>query len=105
MLLRVFRLSLFVSAWLVSLEAQSQHSVARQWNEALLDGIRKDLARPTVHARNLFHISVVMYDAWAVYDKTADPWLLGNEVGDYESVFDGFTPPGDIESARKETRS
>ena len=40
-------------------------SVARMWNEALLDAIRKDLARPTVHARNLFHMSAAMYDAWA----------------------------------------
>ena len=26
------------------------HSVARVWNEALLEAIRLDLARPTVHA-------------------------------------------------------
>ncbi|WNH08384.1 hypothetical protein [Thalassobellus suaedae] len=38
-------------------------SVARLWNEALLDAIRRDYARPTVHARNLFHTSVAMYDA------------------------------------------
>ena len=39
------------------------HSVARKWNEILLQSIRNDLARPTVHARNLFHISAAMYDA------------------------------------------
>ena len=33
----------------------AQHSVARDWNEELLDAIRIDFARPTVHARNLFH--------------------------------------------------
>ena len=31
-------------------------SVARQWNDLLLHAIRNDFARPTVHARNLFHI-------------------------------------------------
>ena len=35
----------------------AQHSVAREWNEALLQAIRTDFARPTVHARNLFHSS------------------------------------------------
>ena len=52
-------------------------SVARQWNELLLDAIRNDFARPTVHARNLFHISAAMYDAWAVFDVTSTPFLLG----------------------------
>ncbi|MHC4948545.1 MAG: DUF6851 domain-containing protein, partial [Planctomycetota bacterium] len=48
------------------------HSVARQWNEDLLFAIRNDLARPTVHARNLYHVSVAMWDAWAAYDPYAD---------------------------------
>ena len=46
----------------------AQTSVARQWNEVILEAIRNDFARPTVHARNLFHTSVAMYDSWAVYD-------------------------------------
>ena len=33
-------------------------SVARQWNELLLESIRNDFARPTVHARNsVSHLS------------------------------------------------
>jgi hypothetical protein len=47
-------------------------SVARQWKEVLLAGIRNDLARPTVHARNLYHTSAAMWDAWAAYDDSAD---------------------------------
>ena len=47
-------------------------SVARQWNEAMLNAIRHDFARPTVHARNLYHVSVAMWDAWAVYSADAD---------------------------------
>ncbi len=50
-------------------------SVARQWNDALLEAIRGDFARPTVHARNLFHTSAAMYDAWAAYDSTANTYL------------------------------
>ncbi len=47
---------------------QADWSTARHWNEALLQAIRKDFARPTVHARNLFHVSAAMWDAFAVYD-------------------------------------
>jgi hypothetical protein len=46
-------------------------SIARQWNDLMLDAIRVDTARPTVHARNLFHVSAAMYDAWAAYDPVA----------------------------------
>ena len=57
-------------------------SIARRWNEVLLSAIRNDYARPTVHARNLFHISAAQYDAWAGMVKDADPmpkpWLLGS---------------------------
>lgn len=50
-------------------------SVARQWNEEILDAIRRDNPRPPVHARNLFHLSLAMYDAWAAYDAWAKPYL------------------------------
>ena len=49
---------------------RSDAAVARDWNELLLDAIRADQARPTVHARNLFHVSAAMYDAWCIYDTT-----------------------------------
>jgi|HubBroStandDraft_1064217.scaffolds.fasta_scaffold05426_3 uncharacterized protein DUF6851 len=42
-------------------------SIARRWNEQTLAAIRVDLPRPTVHARNLFHLSAAMWDAWAGY--------------------------------------
>lgn len=50
-------------------------SVARQWDEELLSAIRIDLPRPPVHARNLFHFAVAMWDAWAAYDPTAQGYL------------------------------
>lgn len=51
-------------------------SVARVWDEAILDAIRRDVPAPTVHARNLFHVSAAMWDAWAAYDRTADGYLV-----------------------------
>jgi hypothetical protein len=47
-------------------------SVARRWDEALLGAIRRALPNPPVHARNLYHLSAAMWDAWATYDATAD---------------------------------
>jgi hypothetical protein len=52
------------------------HSVARVWDEALLDAIRRDVPAPTVHARNLFHTSAAMWDAWAAYDPNADGYFV-----------------------------
>jgi hypothetical protein len=46
-------------------------SIARRWNEQALAAIRLDLPRPTVHARNLFHLSAAMWDAWSAYDHVA----------------------------------
>jgi hypothetical protein len=51
-------------------------SVARVWDEALLDAIRRDVPAPTVHARNLFHTSAAMWDAWAAYDADADGYFV-----------------------------
>ena len=59
--------------------AADQHpewSVARRWDEALLDAIRRALPNPPVHARNLFHTSVAMWDAWAAYDPTASGYIV-----------------------------
>jgi hypothetical protein len=52
------------------------HSVARVWDEALLDAIRRDTPAPTVHARNLFHTSAAMWDAWAAYDPDAEGYFV-----------------------------
>jgi len=77
-----------------------QHSVARQWNEALLQSVREDFARPTVHARNLFHTSVAMWDAWSAYDVSSEPYLLGNSLNGFACGFDGIPDPGDVAAAR-----
>jgi len=51
-------------------------TIARRWNEQILGAIRRDIPRPTVHARNLYHLSAAMWDAWAAYDATADGVFL-----------------------------
>jgi hypothetical protein len=86
-------------------EIDSDISIARLWNEALLEAIRGDFARPTVHARNLYHASIAMYDAWAIYDDQARPYLIGNEVNDFSSSLLEFTPIEDIENSRNKAIS
>ncbi len=83
-------------------EANTGHSMARQWNDLLLESIRGDFARPTVHARNLWHSSMLMWDAWAVMDPTACPAFLGQDLGGYVADFDAFTPSTTVEAARDE---
>lgn len=94
----IYTLFFMIASLLTPLIAQQ--SVARQWNEQLLNAIRIDVGRPTVHARNLFHVSAVMYDAWAAYDGIANTFLLGNTVGPYTCSFEGVTVP-DNEIERK----
>lgn len=50
-------------------------SVARLWNEENLAAIRISFPDPPVHARNLFHVSAAMWDAWAAYDPVAVGYL------------------------------
>lgn len=51
-------------------------SIARRWNEQLLNAVRRDIPRPTVHARNMFHLSGAMWDIWAAFDETAVGYLV-----------------------------
>ena len=64
-------------------ELNAQHSVARRWNELLLTAIRNDLARPVVHARNLYHSSAGMYDAWSLVNRRGSTALLGRTRAGY----------------------
>lgn len=96
------KITLCFLLFLISLPNWSQQSVAREWNEELLSAIRIDLARPTVHARNLFHSSIIMYDAWAIFDDVAETVFLGKTFGGYECPFDGVSTPTDVAAARHE---
>lgn len=70
-------------------------SIARRWNEQLLNAIRRDLPRPGVHARNLFHTSIALWDAWAAYDATADGYLSSERL----------PAPADLAAARAQALS
>lgn len=70
-------LSLFFSVPTVTAQT---HSIAKEWNEILLEAIRSDFARPVVHARNLFHTSAGMYDCWSVIHQSGRPFFLGRAI-------------------------
>ena len=71
---RLLLLFLAAACWVP--QSQAARSTARIWDEAILSGIRIDKPNPPVHARNLFHLSVAMYDAWAAYDPVAVGYLF-----------------------------
>ena len=81
------------------------HSIARKWNEVLLQSIRNDLARPTVHARNLFHISAAMYDAWAIFDYKSDTYFINKENHGVYIPYTKTRFPGDIKKNQEEAIS
>jgi hypothetical protein len=74
--------------------AAAAQGIARVWNEQQLSAIRIDRPHPPVQARNLFSVSVAMYDAWAAYDTTA--------VG---YVYRGKHTAADAAAARREAVS
>lgn len=79
-------------------------SIARIWNEALLEAIRNDFARPTVHARNLFHSSIVLYDIWAIYEEKST-YLTGNELNGFQSRLESFTSLEPIKDSKEKAMS
>ena len=105
MIKKLLFLILFIVFIIIPPKLNAQHSVAREWNEQLLEAIRKDFARPTVHARNLFHASVLMYDAWAIFNNAAKPVFLGTTFGGYYTDFTPIAMPIDKNEASKEIMS
>lgn len=71
-----------------------QMSVARLWDEEILNAVRNDFPAPTIHSRNLFHVSAAMWDAWAAYDDTATGVFVDERV-----------EADDVEAAREEAIS
>ncbi|MBP7930914.1 MAG: hypothetical protein KA110_13250, partial [Acidimicrobiia bacterium] len=69
-------------------------SVARTWNEEVLEGIRRSFPNPPVHARNLYHLSAAMWDAWAAYSPDAQGLFVDEDA-----------TATDIEAARNEAIS
>ncbi len=104
--LRIICMILGVLSLLPPNELSAQdYSAARVWNEMVLNAIRNDFARPTVHARNLHHTSIAMYDAFAAYDEINEPYFLGKTVNGFTCPFDGVPIVGKIDEARKTAMS
>lgn len=93
--LKRFCLRFVASTVLMATSPSSAESVARIWNEQNLDAIRIDFPHPPVHARNLFHTSAAMWDAWAAYDDVA----LGYLHRETASIPDDLA--ADLKSARE----
>jgi hypothetical protein len=75
-------------------------SVARRWDEQALAAIRRESsAAPTLTARNLFHLSAAMWDAWAAYGTNVKP----SGVAPHTIVLQH--KPEDVEAARREAMS
>lgn len=80
----VFMLAFFsATPVLAQYQILPDKSVARNWSEVLIEALRRDAGQVAVNARNVFHFSVAVYDAWAYYDNDARPYLLGNTVNGY----------------------
>jgi len=75
-------------------DPEPDKSIARRWNEQIIYAIRRDLPRPPVHSRNLYHLSAAMWDAWAAYDATADGVFVDEEHD-----------ADDVDAARREAMS
>ncbi len=101
---RIIAIALF--AIIATNRLLGQHSIAREWSEAVIQTMQEDLARPAVQARNLFHFSVAMYDAWAAYDTMAQTYLLGQTTASgFTCPFTDVPAPKDLEAARQEAIS
>lgn len=55
-------------------------SIARRWNEQLLNAIRRDTPRPGVHARNLLHTSIAIWDAWSAYEPATQGVVVSEKA-------------------------
>lgn len=102
---RLLLLSFFLGYLGINNSIAQVTSVARDWNNLLLFAIRHDFARPTVHARNLYHHSLISYEAWAAFDPTKERLFLGDTLHGFICPFDGVSIPLDIENAREKAIS
>ena len=79
-LLRRLALAALAVFFLCAPALQAVPTAAREWNEELLAAIRRNVPNPPGHARNLHHVAVAMYDAWAAYDTTAVGYIYNEKI-------------------------
>ena len=104
--MRFIYLFLFLISFSFSGSTQ-EHSVAHEWSENLLEAIRNDFARPTVHARNLYHCSLAMYEIWSIYDTTniSEQILAGRNLDGVFCPLLEFPIDGDLQANKEEAIS
>jgi Na+-translocating ferredoxin:NAD+ oxidoreductase RnfD subunit len=61
-------------------------SVARAWDEAAVAALRAGGEAEPVEARDLFHLSAAMWDAWAAYDPHAHGFFVDAKAGSTSNV-------------------
>ncbi|MEY2938426.1 MAG: hypothetical protein RL062_1015, partial [Bacteroidota bacterium] len=91
---------LFLISLCAWVQIQAQNSIPYQWSQAMLTAIRNDLARPPMTARNLHHLSMAMYDAWAAYDDDAATVFLGKTFNGYSCPYSGIIQPDNRAAAQ-----
>ncbi|MCB9530339.1 MAG: vanadium-dependent haloperoxidase [Myxococcales bacterium] len=70
-----------------AVDPEPNGTIARRWNEQLLNSIRRDIPHPPKHARNLLHVSMAIFDAWAAYeDDVAGTVLDESHTGTSDDV-------------------
>src|SRR5882762_960932 len=88
-------IAILLGATRFNAHAAASNSVARVWDERALAAIRVDTPHPPAQARNLFSLSVCMWDAWAAYDTN----------GAVGYVYRGKHTASEVAAARREAIS
>jgi len=60
---------------------QNKTSIAKEWVDTMLEMVKEDGQGPTIQARNFFHVTAAMHDAWAAYDTKQPTYFLGRKKG------------------------
>ncbi|TVQ92967.1 MAG: hypothetical protein EA397_05620 [Deltaproteobacteria bacterium] len=71
-------------------------TMARRWVEMLLNSIRRDIPHPPKHARNIHHVTALLYDVWAANHERArgihfdEAWDLSPEQRDIAMAYASY---------------
>lgn len=87
---------------LITTVVTAQSSIAEVWMNNLLFSIRNDYARPTVHARNLYHAAIIMHDAYAVYENEEPFYFLNHYHASNYFPFEGTYASNSNKAAQEE---
>ncbi len=84
-----------------SVSAQvAEKSAAKIWMDAHLEAIKQDGQGPTIHSRNLYQLSLGMYDLWTVFMGEAEETIfLGKGFGEFPCQFEPYPVPENRDSA------